>query len=221
MPTHTMFPLQRPTGIPSAYLAAYKNLRLTSLQVDPQAFGSTYAREVAWSDDVWRQHMDSPCKRTVIASVRDKPGDGKDHGDGTRDRDAEACEGEWIGMASIVAPSDMPPLYMAPFKQAGVGSNWEIYGLFGMWVDHAHRGKGLGARLVEECLEWARAHVDPAFSTLENGRGSDREKVVVLMVYENNAAGVALYSKMGFVDLKGLPPREGHLEGEKWMLAKL
>lgn len=48
-------------------------------------------------------------KQTLIASVLDA---------------GEA--GEWIETASITGPSSMLPSVLVPFKETGVGANWEI-----------------------------------------------------------------------------------------------
>lgn len=125
-------------------------------------------------------------------------------------------DSEWIGMASIIGPSDamMASFVIAPFKEAGVSVNWEMYGLYSVWVHPAHRGKGVGARLVNACLEWARTNVDIKFASENSG---DLEKVVVLLVNDNNVTGHALYSRTGFTDVEGVPVEEG----QTWMLAKV
>lgn len=125
--------------------------------MDPQAFGSNYAREVAFTEQVWRERVNSPFKRTIVASVTDAS-HAEELGDVEKKEPGET--GEWIGMASIVGPSGLVPSTLAPFEKAGVGSNWEIYALYGMWVHPVQRGKGVGAQLVKACLEWARTNVD-------------------------------------------------------------
>lgn len=208
---YSVFPIKPP--ISPAELTAYKTLRLTSLQIDPHAFGSTYAREVAFTEDVWQERLDSLLKQTVIASVSSHER-GNDNGD---EPALDAGEtGEWVGTATIIGPSGVLPSVLAPFRDAGVGANWEIYALYAMWVHPAHRGKGVGTRLVKACLEWARTNVDTTVSGAGENDG-DVEKVVVLLVYDNNVAGRALYSRAGFTELEGVSAREG----ERWMLARV
>lgn len=209
MSTYTVFPIEPPFS--PSQLAAYKTLRLTSLQIDPQAFASSYAREAAFSDDVWRERLDSPFKRTLVASVLDAS-----HERGDVDNKEAGETGGWIGTASIVGPSDIPPSDLASFKEAEVGANWEIYGLYAMWVHPAHRGKGVGAQLVKACLEWARTNVDIKFLGENSG---DFEKVVVLLVYADNTAAHAVYSRTGFTYLEGVSVAER--EGGRCMLAKV
>src|SRR6185503_17550 len=56
----------------------------------------------------------------------------------------------------------------------------------GMMVAEDWRGRGVGQALLAYALEWARAH--PVIQK------------VCLRVYDGNAAGRALYEKMGFVE---------------------
>lgn len=71
-------------------------------------------------------------------------------------------------------------------------------GGLGMGILKPHRGKGLGSRMMEECIKQARA----------NGL----EKIC-LEVYSHNAAGIALYKKFGFIE-EGKKIREAKLDGK-------
>ena len=77
-------------------------------------------------------------------------------------------DAEWIGMAVGSRTGDEPDAH-----------------LYGMWVDPAWRARGIGARLVDQVLGWARSW----------GAGS-----VILAVTETNAGAVAFYERLGFVD---------------------
>lgn len=67
--------------------------------------------------------------------------------------------------------------------------------LYGMWVDLARRGEGIGARLVEGVVEWAR---DLGVGTLQLG------------VTETNPSAMALYRRSGFEPTGSSEPlREG------------
>ncbi|KAF9240273.1 hypothetical protein BU15DRAFT_45918 [Melanogaster broomeanus] len=200
---YRIFSIEPPASPPT--IAAYKALRLTCLQTDPASFSSNYAREVAFTDDVWQARLNSPFKRTFIASIRTASSEDAEHEDDGMDA--------WIGTVTILGPSELWPSTLAPFVDAGVGANWEIYFLAAMWVHPAHRGKGVGAELVRAGLEWARTNVDPKFSD-EN---VEREKVVAMAVFENNTGGRALYSKVGFRDLVGVPAKDG----ERWLSIKV
>lgn len=71
----------------------------------------------------------------------------------------------------------------------------------GMFVSSNHRGKGIGAALLDACIEWAKA----------NGHYK-----MALQVWPHNEAAIALYESRGF-------EREGYLKhqwrrksGEIW-----
>jgi ribosomal protein S18 acetylase RimI-like enzyme len=67
--------------------------------------------------------------------------------------------------------------------------------LYGMWVDPAWRGRGVGASLVDEVLAWARSW----------GATS-----VALAVTESNTRAGAFYEHLGFADAgERQPLREG------------
>jgi GNAT superfamily N-acetyltransferase len=85
---------------------------------------------------------------------------------------------EWIGMAVGSRTGDEPDAH-----------------LYGMWVDPEWRARGIGGRLVDRVLGWARSW----------GAGS-----VILAVTETNADAAAFYERLGFVDTGDRHPlREG------------
>ncbi|MCW8879422.1 MAG: GNAT family N-acetyltransferase [Kangiellaceae bacterium] len=71
--------------------------------------------------------------------------------------------------------------------------------LLGMGMNNEYRGKGIGGRLVEFVLEWAKEQIDI--------------KWVDLQVMENNIPGVKLYQKMGF-ELQGKYEEMFCIDGE-------
>jgi ribosomal protein S18 acetylase RimI-like enzyme len=75
---------------------------------------------------------------------------------------------EWIGMAVGSRSGDEPDAH-----------------LYGVWVDPAWRARGIGARLVDRVLGWAR---------------SWGARSVILAVTETNASAVAFYERLGFVE---------------------
>ncbi|KAG1732407.1 acyl-CoA N-acyltransferase [Suillus paluster] len=193
--TYRLFPITEP--VTHEDIENYKALRLTSLKIDPSSFSSTYEREIAFTPEIWAQRLTSRFKRTFITSTKDEG----------------SISETWIGMVSVLGPSELIPSMLELFERVGVGSDWDMYILVGMWVHPEHRGRGLGTRLVKEGVEWVRTNMDP-----KNDVEGRRDKMVLLLVGDDNASGRALYQKMGFTDSTSMPP-DG--EGHSWMSLKV
>ena len=150
----------------------FSSLRLLCLKTDPEFFGSTYERELAFTEDQWRERLSTHNRATFVASVADS---GQ----------------EWVGTLAILVPSEMIFDSLAPLRDIGVGKDGDVYMLVGMWVRPEHRRRGLGKRLVEEACDWIRKH------NLKDGEVW-KDKTVALQVGNNNDGGWALYDKTGF-----------------------
>jgi GNAT superfamily N-acetyltransferase len=148
----------------------YIALRLLSLQTDPSSFESTYEREIAFTDDQWRQRLDAHNKVTFVSSV------------------ADSDQKSWVATMSILTPSEITFDALAPVRDI-VGKDSYIYMLVGMWVRPEHRRRGLGERLIKQGFEWIRK---------DNMKDSKADKLLALQVTEDNDGGWALYGKMGF-----------------------
>jgi len=116
-----------------------------------------------------------------------------------------AGEGRWIATETPLAREDAA-LFVAVddtsvVGRAGVYSQWP--GLFdlGMFVAAPWRSKGLGSRLLEAAIAWAR------------GAGAHK---VTLDVFPHNEAGIALYEKFGFVREGYHPKQLRRKTGEVW-----
>lgn len=51
----------------------FKKIRLEALQEEPQAFGSSYAKESVYTDEKWQESFSKPDVAIVIAKETDKP----------------------------------------------------------------------------------------------------------------------------------------------------
>ncbi|KAH7885516.1 acyl-CoA N-acyltransferase [Phlebopus sp. FC_14] len=195
-----------PVPASPAVISAYRSLWLNSLQVEPSCFGPDFASEAALSEDVWYERMNSPSRKTFIASVSSRVSQ-----DVYKEGVSVASVGDtWVGTVTIQGPSALSPSSLAPLEKAGIAGNWAPYLLIAMWVHPDHRGKGIGYKLVARGLDWAREHEDPKFV-------GDVGKVVLLQCRDYNARGRALYTKAGFRDLLDVP-----VENEiRWMSVKL
>ncbi|KAF5310366.1 hypothetical protein D9611_012062 [Ephemerocybe angulata] len=189
----TPFDIQKITvPISATDLSKYKELRLTSLPKDPQFFGSNYKREAAFSEQDWKYQLDSTNKATFIV---------KESND------------KWIGTLTVLATSSDLDL-AAPFQGLGVvlgdDTNRNIYAMVGLWVDSAFRSKGLGQRLIQQALSWAREHIPH-----EN---DDTAKIAILEVHRSNIIEKAMYQKCGF---KVIPKAESGKGDTEWMIKDL
>jgi hypothetical protein len=54
------------------HVERYKTFRLLALKTDPDAFGSTYSREVAFTEDVWYNRLANPQVQTFLALQSDQ-----------------------------------------------------------------------------------------------------------------------------------------------------
>ena len=75
------------------------------------------------------------------------------------------------------------------------------FGEFGMMVDRAWRGRGVGTALVMAAIEWSR---DQGLHKL------------CLEVFPHNTAGIALYAKCGFVEEGRRIGQYRRTSGELW-----
>ncbi|MGN6578020.1 MAG: GNAT family N-acetyltransferase [Nocardioides sp.] len=114
---------------------AWRDLRLRSLQDSPDAFGSTYAREAAFTDDDWRDRARGAA-----------PGPG--------------LEVQARGPAVLAWAGDRPVGMGGGFSDL---PGW--LHIVAMWTDPAWRGRGVGEAVVGFLVEWAagrglRVHLD-------------------------------------------------------------
>jgi deazaflavin-dependent oxidoreductase (nitroreductase family) len=132
-----------------------------------------------------------------------------------------AAEGRWIG-AEAPAPnleaeildayldSDRAVLLLADVDGVAVG--WITGTLeaddsveLGMAIIDGYRGRGIGTRLMTQVLEWAAVRTDR----------------VKLDVFPHNEAAIALYRKLGFVDVEVRRAAWPRRNGERWDLVAM
>ena len=116
---------------------AWRDLRLRSLQDSPAAFGSTYAREAAFTDDEWRDRARGAA-----------PGPG--------------LEVQARGPAVLAWAGDRPVGMGGGYSDL---PGW--LHIVAMWTDPAWRGRGVGEAVVGFLVDWAgrrglRVHLDVA-----------------------------------------------------------
>lgn len=164
-----------------SFVEKYKEFRLLSLQVAPEAFASNYAREVDFSDEVWYERLANPNAATFFALQSSRI----------------------IGTVSILGP-----LPYGPESMTALGNPWQAiddetpdqkptghYRMNGMFTLPEVRGQGIGKALIEAALRYARVEA------VIYGRAF----VCSLVVESDNAGARKLYEKRGFGFIKEIP----------------
>lgn len=178
-----------------------KAFRLESLQLDPEAFASTYADEVRFADEVWDKRMANPLALHFVA-VEVPSGE-----ETTVDGITTMVENDWLGMLVVIGPKKDGTASLHASRSPWESMNSEagdadgaaekpkplpVYQLNGVFVMPKARGLGVGKRLamatIEKSMESARDH------------GLKAIRMQVRVEAENEPAK-KLYSSAGFAEV--------------------
>lgn len=155
------------------YVERYKAIRLLALKTDPDAFGSTYARENAFADDVWYNRLANPKAATFIALQADQV----------------------VCTVTIAGPLPCTPEESSPSKDPWsvinsdandvAQSHWRIVGMF---THPSARGQGIAKAILAEAIQYG----------INEARKSGKPFAGTIAVEHDNPAALALYEKCGF-----------------------
>ncbi|KAM3071192.1 hypothetical protein ACMFMG_008787 [Clarireedia jacksonii] len=162
-----------------AYVGRYKQFRLDSLRLSPEAFASTYAREAEFPDQVWYDRLANP--RAAVF---------------------QAFQGDTVvGTVTAVGPlpygvDELRPL-ANPWAMVGeedtnkqpTTAHFRINGMFTL---PEMRGQGVGKSLLQEALKYAA----------NEAAALGREFLGSVVVESYNEPAQRLYKKCGFVAIK-------------------
>ncbi|TGO24526.1 hypothetical protein BPAE_0101g00450 [Botrytis paeoniae] len=163
------------------YVGKYKEFRLLSLQVAPEAFASNYSTEAAFLDEVWYERLANPHAATYFALENSKI----------------------IDTVSILGP-----LIYGSEDMIVLGNPWQAIGdktsneqamghyrMNGVFTLPDVRGQGVGKALIEAALKYA------------GGEAAVQGKAFVcsVVVESDNAGARRLYERCGFVAMKEVP----------------
>lgn len=174
----------------SQLIERYKAFRLLSLKLSPMAFGSSYDREAAFTDDIWIGRLSSPLSDNLVAVAGQSA-------DGTRtDADADSdslFKQEWLACLLLRGPFDKEDI-LTEFRTLAIESPERILdekidhylALYAMYVLPSARGEGYGTAIVGHAKKEA----------LKLGQGAMVR--VVLMLDSDNIAAQRTYAKCGF-----------------------
>jgi ribosomal protein S18 acetylase RimI-like enzyme len=142
--------------------------------------------------------LEGPRLREVrLRALHDAPDAFGDTAAAALGRGAEEWSGMVVNLPTFVAVVDDADVGMV--RCCGDASDPLTAWLLSMWVAPAARGLGIGDRLVDEVIGWARA------------RGCRR---VLLEVANENGAAIGLYARKGFAPngaTGSLPPPRDHI----------
>jgi GNAT superfamily N-acetyltransferase len=192
------------SGEPQRMLGALaqksKVLRLESLRTNPEAFSSTYEREVKFDEAIWEGRLKNPGARTLVCL------DLGDH-DGEQDNLQTASETPWVGVIVLMGPRTLdgpfpPPsgeslwkvFPATPVRSPGAkegASRTTMYLINAVYVTPSRRGKGLGKKLIEKVLEVSR-------DEFVKDKAPGEEGVCLVFVEKDNEAVTGLYLTCGF-----------------------
>lgn len=178
-----------PISVPVSHedLEKYKAIRLAALKTNPEAFGSNYQRAIERTSEEWREVIDGQDRATfVVVDQRD---------------------GSWVGLVLFMAPEVVEAKGFATPRKPGE----HHFILIQMWVNLAHRRKGLAARLIEAGKEWSRDWIRD--SPLSGAFA------IALEVGDDNPSALRLYRSCGFKEIT-----DGGSEGDRgpvWMKFEL
>jgi GNAT superfamily N-acetyltransferase len=177
-----------------------KSLRLQSLKSNPEAFSSTYEREIAFEDAIWENRLKNTEARTLICL---------DMGNHEAERDGldAAAEAPWVGVTVLVGPRTLegpypPPSGEVPWKAfpAAVAraldakesaGKTSAYVINAVYVTPLARGKGLGKELIERAVEVSREE-------FQKNRAAGEQGVCLVFVSKDNEPAAGLYQACGF-----------------------
>jgi GNAT superfamily N-acetyltransferase len=190
---------REPQKLLAALAQKSKTLRLESLQTNPEAFSSNYAREVAFDDAVWVDRLKNPEASTIVALEMRGLDAGLD------DLEA-AAEARWVGVSVLMGPRTLdgtfPPsngdafwktVLDVPVRAADAEDgavNTLVYVINAVYVVPSARHTGLGKRLIEKAVDTSREE-------FQKDKSVGKEGVCMVFVQKNGSA-TGLYLACGF-----------------------
>ena len=158
-----------------AQMRPLKEVRLRSLELDPQNFYSKYENEIKQPDNFWIDRMRPEYVQHFVA-VSAETG-----------ADADTIDEQTKFTSFLVVVRE----YNVSEDQADVGQKAELpkYFLGVVWVDPLMRGQGIGSKIIKESIDWIK----------QDARANSLLRVRYrLAAMEGNDRAVALYTRLGF-----------------------
>ncbi|KAF7357390.1 N-acetyltransferase domain-containing protein [Mycena sanguinolenta] len=179
----------------------YADLRLEALLTSPTAFASSHEIESklaseAWAERVWRNDA------VVLVCVAHLATESnQSHG---------LLDGEWVGSAILRGPMPgheyalRPDHDAPPFGSDEEETKWQMTAVF---ASAAHRGHGIGKKLIQAGKDFAMAQTSNPSSGLVLRPAKVRLRV---LIHPDNLVVLALYSATGFTDVARTTGQEAY-----------
>ncbi|KAI9862503.1 MAG: hypothetical protein M1813_004355 [Trichoglossum hirsutum] len=161
-----------------AYIEPYKRLRLTSLQLNPEAYTSTYENESMFTNDIWEGRLKDPLASTIVAIQA-----------------TTGAQQDLVGMVTLLGPVRTSPLKSV----AATGPNERNHADYGdapeyhivsLFTAPSVRRLGLGENLVRSATDLAK----------DKGKMRHASAIrISVAVVSRNLRAKCLYEKCGFV----------------------
>ena len=170
-----------------------KEFRLHSLRESPEAFSSTYAREIAFTKDIWASRLSNPLATILIAIETDEIE--------TFENDAAKIQAlldhDWCATTALIRPqhnnasklSASSSPWMATSGNVSVSEKVLLI-LNGVYVAPSYRHAGIGSAIVRESFRAGEA--------IAKAKGISQVHFQV-RVDSANSSAVKLYEKCEFV----------------------
>lgn len=161
-PIYKILPLPQTSPQLPALVAKFRSSRLAALQTDPASFVSKYEIEAELPMEVWEKRVNGDT--VVLVCVVDDstssitPGSSSTSGGDGDDSTTTLLTSPWASSAALRGPMTHESYYASPDMNLPVPENpllearWHVFDLYTL---PAHRGRGLAARLVRECVSVA------------------------------------------------------------------
>ncbi|RSL66407.1 hypothetical protein CEP53_003405 [Fusarium sp. AF-6] len=172
-------------------IARYKEFRLLSLQLSPESFGSSYTREVAFSEETWASRLNNPVAlNTIIVSE-------PDDADESTDDISLILNSPWLAALTLVGPLEAKTaaksyedkMHLQPDTVSfgpptpGIDST---YVLNAMYVLPSERRKGLSNKIIDFAKQLALV------------KENNQKVTLALILGDDNVPAMKSYEKSGF-----------------------
>jgi len=183
-------------------ITKYTEIRLSTLSTNPEAFGSTYAGECAFTPDQWVARINTGGRKIFITIDKDK----------------------WIGTLNVLYPEMLLGVpkhtpYPPEISAAEGRGDLDVLMIFGMWVRPGYRKRGVAQMLVQHTLEMVRRnYINQPDAEMEPvGKPKTKTRVILLKVHNGNGAAWSLYEKNGFSSRKDAEGEGTVSSDHSWM----